>query len=80
MLSKVLLESAQSVAVAVFFKQWGDYLPNKWVSADGKERKVVPVLKRNGDEILRARVGKKDAGNTIFRQQWLEYPETPFTR
>ncbi|MBS7809279.1 phage Gp37/Gp68 family protein [Variovorax sp. PCZ-1] len=75
-----LIRQCQESGVAVFFKQWGDYLPNHWVDGDGKRRKVIPVFKRNGDEILMARVGKKDAGNVIFRKQWLEYPETPFTR
>ena len=75
-----LIKQCTKAGVAVFFKQFGDYVPHQRVRDDGKRYKVITVFKTNGDEILMARVGKKDAGNTILRQQWLQYPDTPFTR
>lgn len=77
--AKSLIRQCEEAGVAVFFKQWGDYVPFRRVRDDGKRYMVIPVFKANGDEILMARVGKKAAGNTILCQQWMEYPETPLS-
>ena len=71
-----LIEQCQKAGTAVFFKQWGDYVPFKRVSADGKQYRTVPVFKSNGDEIPMVRVGKKAAGRKILGRIWSEFPKT----
>jgi protein gp37 len=69
-----LIRQCEEAGVAVFFKQWGDYLPRKRVQDEGKRYRMIPVFKSNGDEIRMVRVGKAAAGATIFGQEWREFP------
>ena len=59
-----------------FYKQWGDYVPLKIVSANGKQYRTIPVFKANGNEIPMVRVGKKAAGRVILGREWSEFPDT----
>lgn len=71
-----LIRQCEEAGVAVFFKQWGDYLPFKRVQDEGKRYRVIPVFKSNGDEILMARVGKAEAGAKMRGKEWREFPKT----
>ena len=74
--AKSLIEQCQDTGTPVFYKQWGDYVPLKRVSGDGKTYRTIPVFKANGDEIPMARVGKKAAGRVILGREWSEFPVT----
>ena len=74
--AKSLIEQCQQAGTAVFYKQWGDYVPLKIVSASGKQYRTIPVFKANGDEIPMVRVGKKAAGRVILGREWSEFPDT----
>ena len=74
--AKSLIEQCQKAGTAVFFKQWGDYVPFNRLSADGKQYRTIPVFKSNGDEIPMVRVGKKAAGRKILGREWSDFPKT----
>ena len=74
--AKSLIEQCQEAGTAVFYKQWGDYVPLKIVSANGKQYRTIPVFKANGNEIPMVRVGKKAAGRVILGREWSEFPDT----
>ena len=74
--AKSLIEQCQEAGTPVFYKQWGDYVPLKRVSASGKQYRTIPVFKANGDEIPMVRVGKKAAGRVILGREWSEFPDT----
>ena len=74
--AKSLIEQCQEAGTAVFYKQWGDYVPLKIVSDNGQRYRTIPVFKANGDEIPMVRVGKKAAGRVILGREWSEFPDT----
>jgi protein gp37 len=70
-----LIRQCEETGVPVFFKQWGDYLPTKFVEINGRKRKVIPVFKSNGDPISMTRVGTKNAGYEILGQTYKQFPK-----
>lgn len=74
--AKSVIEQCQDAGTAAFYKQWGDYVPLKRLSANGKQYRTIPVFKANGDEIPMVRVGKKAAGRVILGREWSEFPDT----
>jgi protein gp37 len=74
--AKSLIMQCQEARTPIFYKQWGDYLPLKYVDGNGKSYRTIPVFKSNGDEILMARVGKKAAGSEFLGREWTEFPDT----
>jgi protein gp37 len=74
--AKSLIMQCQEAGTPVFYKQWGDYVPLKYVDGNGRSYRTIPVFKSNGNEILMARVGKKAAGSEFLGREWTEFPDT----
>ena len=71
-----IVRQCKAAGTAVFFKQWGDYLPQNRVADNGKKYRTIPVFQANGEEIQMLRVGKKKAGRKLLGRKWSQFPRT----
>jgi len=73
----VLRDQCVAAGVKFLFKQWGNWRPVLPHQVNGHESKAVFLS--NGNRIILANVGKKEAGRRLQGRTWDEFPE-PFGR
>lgn len=71
-----LRDQCQAAGVPFFFKQWGEWLPQKeWLRQETNPAKEREWVRVDGKRMFR--VGKKIAGRLLDGRTWDEYPGAP---
>lgn len=74
----LLIDQCYEYKIPIFFKQWGEYLTYSMHLT--QEQRDLFLSYKNKPNYLNfkpyCRVGKKNAGNTIYGRQYLDFPQT----
>lgn len=73
-----LRDQCVSAGIRFHFKQWGNWRPVRQNQLNGYKGRSL--LLRNGDRILLANMGKKEAGRRLEGRTWDEFPSLSVSR
>jgi protein gp37 len=75
-----LKEQCRKARVAFHFKQWGHWAPIEQVVEFVKKSTQIKIVRRNGEEVSLAAIGKGKAGRELAGKFWDQFPNAAINR